>query len=40
VLLTTLAAVAAAQSGSQSPTAPVRPVIDDYFGIKVADPYR
>src|ERR1700733_13627919 len=28
------------QSVSGPPVAPVRPVVDDYFGIKVTDPYR
>lgn len=25
---------------AQPPVAPVRPVVDDYFGTKVTDPYR
>jgi prolyl oligopeptidase len=37
-LLLLIPAVATAQS--QLPNTPVRPVIDDYFGTKVVDPYR
>ncbi|MBV9613307.1 MAG: hypothetical protein JO091_12605, partial [Acidobacteriaceae bacterium] len=33
-----LSAVAGAQT--KPPTAPVRPVTDDYFGTKLVDPYR
>ena len=41
ILLLLAATAAAADTASQSPpAAPVRPVIDDYFGIKVPDPYR
>ncbi len=40
--LLTLAATlpALAQSPSAPPATPARPVVDDYFGIKVTDPYR
>jgi len=41
VLLPLFAAAAGPAPGEQSPTpAPVRPVIEDYFGTKVSDPYR
>jgi prolyl oligopeptidase len=34
------AGLASAQAPSQPPVAPVRPVVDDYFGTKVTDDYR
>ena len=34
------AALASAQALSHPPVAPVRPVVDDYFGTKVTDDYR
>jgi len=40
VLLLLLLIAAAASAQSQLPNTPVRPVIDDYFGTKVVDPYR
>ncbi|HUO08293.1 MAG TPA: prolyl oligopeptidase family serine peptidase [Phycisphaerae bacterium] len=35
-----LCAAAAAFGQSAPPAAPMRPVVDDYFGVKVTDPYR
>lgn len=39
VLLTFLATTATIQAQTP-PAAPVRPVVDDYFGTNVTDPYR
>ena len=39
-LLLTCFAIAAAAQMSSAPVAPTRPVIDDYFGTKLTDPYR
>jgi len=40
ILFTCIAASAAAAAPLPPPTAPVRPVTDDYFGTKVVDNYR
>jgi prolyl oligopeptidase len=44
ILVTTLTLVSVAHSGKSDPSAPppapVREVTDEYFGVKVADPYR
>jgi prolyl oligopeptidase len=39
-LLPTQSAGEAAAHATNAPVAPVRTVVDDYFGVKVADPYR
>jgi prolyl oligopeptidase len=35
-----LGIVAGARAQQPPPPAPVRPVVDDYFGVKISDPYR
>ncbi len=38
LLVLLLASLASAQQ--KPPVAPVRPVVDDYYGTKITDPYR